>query len=191
MEATDTSADPPDVRQASLVPTAIIGLAFLVVAVLFLYDSSWYFIFKTIHVLFAVIWIGGGALLTVYGLRAERAHDPGEILQVARMATFAGERIFAPSGIIVFAAGMGMVLNASMDFNQFWLIFGLIAFAATFLTGIAVLGPRAKRLKEIVAAEGPEAPETQAAISQILLIARFDIAMLLLVIIDMVAKPFV
>ena len=42
----------------------------------------------------------------------------------------------------------------------------------------------------LVAEKGPEAPETQAAISQILLIARVDVAVLLLVIIDMVAKPF-
>jgi hypothetical protein len=42
----------------------------------------------------------------------------------------------------------------------------------------------------LVEGKGPEAPETQAAISEILLIARFDMAVLLLVIIDMVAKPF-
>jgi hypothetical protein len=34
------------------------------------------------------------------------------------------------------------------------------------------------------------APETQAAIRRILLIARFDVAVLLLVIADMVTKPF-
>ena len=75
MSAQDTTVEAPAPR-ASIVPTAIIGLAFLAVAVLFLWGSTWYFIFKTVHVLFAVIWIGGGALLTIYGLRAERAGDP-------------------------------------------------------------------------------------------------------------------
>jgi hypothetical protein len=37
---------------------------------------------------------------------------------------------------------------------------------------------------------GPTAPETQAAIKSILLIARFDIGVLLLVVVDMVTKPF-
>jgi hypothetical protein len=37
---------------------------------------------------------------------------------------------------------------------------------------------------------GPTAPETQKAIREILLIARFDIAVLLLVVVDMVVKPF-
>ncbi len=176
--------------RASLAPTALIGLAFLAVAVIFLWSSDWYFVFKTVHVLFAVIWIGGGALLTIYGFRAERAGEPGEIAHIAKMATFAGEKIFAPAGIVVLAAGIGMTLNASLTYDQFWLIFGLIGFAATFVIGIGVLGPRAKRLSALLETKGPEAPETQAAISQILLIARFDIAVLLLVIIDMVAKPF-
>ena len=38
--------------------------------------------------------------------------------------------------------------------------------------------------------KGPAAPETQAAIQRILLVARFDIAILLLVVADMVTKPF-
>ena len=55
---------------------------------------------------------------------------------------------------------------------------------------IADLGPRAKRLEELMKTAGPRAPETQAAIKSILLIARFDMAVLLLVIVDMVVKPF-
>ena len=178
-------------RPASLVPTAIIGLAFLVVAVIFLWGATWYFIFKTVHVLFAVIWIGGGALLTIYGLRAERAGDPSEVAQISRMAAFAGEKIFAPAALVVLAAGIGMTFNAKMSYDQFWLIFGLIGFASTFVIGMGVLGPKAKRLSVTAAEKGPEAPETQAAISQILLIARVDMAVLMLVVIDMVAKPFI
>jgi hypothetical protein len=37
---------------------------------------------------------------------------------------------------------------------------------------------------------GPEHPETLAVIDRILLIARVDAAVLLLVIVDMVTKPF-
>jgi hypothetical protein len=37
---------------------------------------------------------------------------------------------------------------------------------------------------------GPYAPESQAVLGRILLAARIDIAVLLLVVIDMVVKPF-
>ncbi|HET6945991.1 MAG TPA: hypothetical protein VFI01_11615 [Gaiellaceae bacterium] len=38
--------------------------------------------------------------------------------------------------------------------------------------------------------KGPDAPETQAAIRRVLLVVRFDVAVLLLVVADMAVKPF-
>src|SRR5919202_1343162 len=64
------------------------------------WSTSWYAAFKAVHVVFAVTWIGGGLLLTILGLVAERKNDPAEIASIARQAAFAGERIFAPAGLI-------------------------------------------------------------------------------------------
>ena len=83
-----------------------------------------------------------------------------------------------------------LTLCADLGFGHFWLIFGLLGFASSFVIGIGVLSPRARKLDTLLAEQGPEAAETQAAISQILLIARFDIAVLALVVVDMVTKPF-
>ena len=110
--------------------------------------------------------------------------------QITKMAAFAGEKVFAPAAIVVLAMGISMVLNADLGFGHFWLIFGLLGFASTFIIGIGVLSPRARKLDAILAEKGPQAPETLAAISEILLIARVDMAVLGLVIVDMVTKPF-
>jgi uncharacterized membrane protein len=185
-----TSEATPTTRPASLLPSALIGAAFLVVAVVFAASSSWYATFMTVHVLFVVIWIGGGALLTVFGVLAERTNDPAQLSQIARMAAFAGERIFAPAGLVVVAMGVAMVLNAHLGFGHFWIVFGLLGFLATFVIGIGVLSPMAKKVEALLRDKGPSDPETQAAISRILVIARADVAMLLLVIVDMVTKPF-
>jgi hypothetical protein len=53
-----------------------------------------------------------------------------------------------------------------------------------------VLGPQAKRIGQMLETKGPTAPETQAAIRRILLVARVDEGVLLLVVADMVLKPF-
>ena len=168
----------------------MIGLAFLVVAIVFLSGAAWYTGFKTIHVLFVVIWIGGGMAITILGLRAERAGSGAEVATIARQAAFMGERVFAPAAVVVVASGIGMVSNASLGFDHFWIEFGLLGFLSTFVIGVAVLMPRAKKLVALLDARGPDDPEAQAAVSSILLIARADMAVLLLVIIDMVAKPF-
>ena len=178
-------------NRGSLVPTALIFGAFLVLAIVFAVSAgSWYATFMTVHVLFVVIWIGGGALLTVFGIRAERSLDWDQGTQIAKMAAFAGERIFAPSGLIVVLMGIAMVLNAHIGFGHFWIIFGLLGFLTTFLLGVGVLSPMAKKLNALIQEKGTEAPETQEAMTKILLVARADMAMLLLVIVDMVTKPF-
>ena len=41
-----------------------------------------------------------------------------------------------------------------------------------------------------MAAQGPDATETQAAIQKILLIARIDMGVLLIIVTDMILKPF-
>ena len=187
----ETSASSASAAQRpSLLPTGLVLLAFLVVAVVFCSTADWYLTFKALHVSFAVIWIGGGFMLTILGIIAEREQDEEQIVVVVRQASFVGERIFTPASLIVLLAGIAMMINVDWGWDHFWVTFGLLGFLATFVTGIAVLSPRAKKVKALVATAGPAAPETQAAIRELLLIARIDLAVLLLVIVDMVVKPF-
>ena len=138
----------------------------------------------------AVVWVGGGVLLTILALRAQRESDPRAVVTVAQQAAFAGEKIFAPAGLIVFLMGIAMMINTNWGWGKFWVVFGLLGYAATFITGIGVLSPLAKKVHASAEQNGPEHPTTLALIDRILLIARVDVAVLLLVIADMVVKPF-
>ena len=128
--------------------------------------------------------------LDFLALRAERAHDPQEMATIARQAAFVGERVFAPVGLLVLLAGIGMVVNLNIDWSTSWIVAGLVGYAITFLTGLLVLSPMAKRIGTLMETKGAEAPETQEAIQRILLVARVDVGVLLLVVAVMVLKPF-
>jgi len=143
-----------------------------------------------VHVVGAVIWVGGGMTLTILAARAERSKDPTEMSTIARQAAFVGERVFAPVGLLVFLMGIAMVINLHWGWGTTWIVIGLVGYVVTFLTGLLVLGPQAKRVGKLIETKGAEAAETQAAIQRILLIARADIGVLLLVVADMVLKPF-
>jgi len=87
--------------------------------------------------------------------------------------------------------GIVMVINSpEIGFGDTWVIIGLVGFAISFVTGIAVLAPRARRLVELFDTVGSTAPQTQAAIREILLISRVDVAVLVIVVFDMLMKPF-
>jgi uncharacterized membrane protein len=182
-------------RRLSNTVTALIGLAVAIVAIVFIFHtnvftSHWYAFFKVVHVAGAVFWVGGGLTLTVLALRAERRSDPAEMAMIARQAAFVGERFFAPAGLLVLGMGIAMVVNLGLDWGKFWIVAGLVGYGLTFLTGLLVLGPQAKRVGKLIETKGPTDAETQSAISRILLVARVDEGILLLVVADMVLKPF-
>ena len=189
-----TSAQAPE-RGSNWI-TPVILLAVAGVGLLFAFkatdaSSTWFGIFKIVHVGFAVFWVGGGLLLTALALRAERSKDPEELATIARQATFVGEKLFAPASGIVLVMGIVMVINSpEIGFGDAWVIIGLVGFAISFVTGIAVLAPRARRIVELSDTVGVVAPQTQAAIREILLISRVDIAVLVIVVFDMLMKPF-
>jgi uncharacterized membrane protein len=190
----ETTTTPAAARRSSGALTAAIGIVALVLIVVFAFKSAWYpdwyALFRVVHVVVAVFWVGGGLLLTVLGLRAERADDPNEMATLARQAAFAGEKLFAPGGLIVLAMGIAMMINTNWGWGKFWVVAGLVGYALTFVTGVGVLSPLAKKVEAAVTAHGPEHPESIALIRRILLIVRVDVAVLLLVVADMALKPF-
>jgi uncharacterized membrane protein len=194
---TSAAAHAPAERRSSVRITVAIGLAVVAIGLVFVFNASdaphWFALFKWIHVTAAVFWVGGGLLLTVLGLRAEMSSDSNEIVTLARWAAWVGERLFAPAGLVVLAMGIAMLIHGGdpiVHWGKFWVIAGLVGYATTFITGVTVLSPQAKKIALLSESKGPTAPETIAAIRRILLIARFDIAVLLLVVADMITKPF-
>ncbi len=92
--------------------------------------------------------------------------------------------------VLGFGIGIGMIENLSLGWDQFWIVFGLVAWGLSAATGILFLGPEAKRLNAVAAEHGPKSPEAQARLRKILLVARVDVAFLFVIVLDMVAKPF-
>ena len=152
--------------------------------------NNWYSLFKAVHVLFAVIWVGGGVSIMIHAIRAQNARDAEGIVTVAKQAAFMGEKVFAPVGLVTFLMGIAMMINTSWGWGHFWVIVGLLGYASTFIVGVAILSPMAKKIDVSAEQNGPTHPETLALIGRIMLIARFDVAILMLVVLDMVTKPF-
>jgi uncharacterized membrane protein len=176
--------------------TIAILAAVVIIGVIFAFSGSaavlnnWYSLFKAGHVLFAVIWVGGGVTIFIHAIRAQTARDPEGIVTVAKQAAFMGEKVFAPVGLVTFLLGIAMMINTSWGWGHFWIIAGLIGYASTFIVGVAILSPLAKKIDESAEKNGPTHPETIALIERIMLIGRFDVAILMLVVLDMVTKPF-
>jgi uncharacterized membrane protein len=186
------AAAPTDVRRrrTSVVVTAAIAIALVVVFIVFAADTQWYTVFKMFHVGAAVIWVGGGIFITICALLAELSNDDDQLLAIGHWAEVVAGRLFPIMSFLVLGFGIGMIENLNWGWDQFWIVFGLVAWALSAATGILFLGPEAKRLNAVAAEHGPKSPQAQARLRRILLVARVDVAILFVIVLDMVAKPF-
>jgi uncharacterized membrane protein len=153
---------------------------------------TWYDWFKTLHVLAAVLWVGGGTTLAVYAILTQRQNTPEEMASVARKAALIGERMFTPLSLLVLAFGFGLMENdqSPWTYDQFFVIFALAGWGVSAATGLFFLGPEAKRLGRLMPTRAADDPEVQARSHRILLIARIDMLLLLAIVFVMRAKPF-
>jgi uncharacterized membrane protein len=177
-------------RRTTLAVSGGIALAVVVIGIVFAASAPWYFVFKMLHVSAAVVWVGGGLFLTLCALLAELANNDEQLLQVGHWAEVVAGRLFPLMSFVVLGFGIAMTAKGDIGYNQFWIIFGLIAWAASAATGILFLGPEAKRLNAVAAKFGPNSPEAKARLQRILLVARADVALMFVIVFDMVLKPF-
>jgi uncharacterized membrane protein len=143
---------------------------------------------KAFHVFFAVIWVGGTAMINIFALFAVRSRLPGRGAEFAREAEWVGTRILTPVSLAV--VGLGFWLIYELDWGYpLWIVIGLIGFGLSFLLGVGFLGPQSGKIAKAIDEFGPDSPQAQALIRRVLVVARIDLLILAVVIFDMVLKP--
>ncbi len=146
---------------------------------------TWYEFLLFVHIAAAVIWLGGAFTFQMYGFVVRRGGDPEEMARFAGRAGSLAERMFVPASLVVILAGIGLMIDGNWDWGQLWVIFALVTFAASFLTGVLVISPIAKRIPTV----GPTTPAGQALIERLFTILRIDLAFMYAIVFAMVVKP--
>lgn len=148
---------------------------------------DWYLFTKFLHVTFAVIWVGGAAVMMMLGAHAARQRDDADLVAVVLKVAFLGGRVFMPAGLLTLASG-AVTVWLGRGWEELWVILGLAGFALTFLLGAAVLKPRSEKIEAAHRASGVT-PDLVRQCREILQIAKFDTVLLFAIIADMVLKP--
>jgi uncharacterized membrane protein len=151
---------------------------------------SRYELYLFVHVAAAIIWVGGGAMLILLGIRAERSGEDARLKGVLDDIVGVSEKVIVPASLVVLVAGVLMVVDGPWAFDQLWIVLGLIGYLATAATGIGVLTPGSKRIDAMIKADGGvTTPVSIHETRKLLTLARVDVVTLFVVIADMVFKP--
>ena len=145
-----------------------------------------YSLLKTLHVLSATAWVGGGLMGIALGFTAARSRSDEALLDTMAQLEWCARRIFVPCSFATLGFGLGMTWLGNLWLDA-WIVVGLVGIAAVIAMGIVVLGPRIDRLLALRAA-GRTLDAVRLA-RQVLLAASLDGVLLVLIVIDMVLKP--
>ena len=146
-----------------------------------------YDVAKYVHILSAVIWVGGAVYVQLLVLRAQRS-DPTLVGRLGPEIEFIGTRVFIPASILLFVAGLYMTANR-WSFSQTWISIAIALWLLSVLVGSLYLGPQSKKIGQLVAAEGPASPAAGVLLARIFLISRLELVSFAVIIALMVFKP--
>lgn len=153
--------------------------------------NSWQSWLLYLHVLGAMVWIGGGASLSLIGLRARRQRDRAAVTAFAHILGYVGVRAFMPSLLIVLATGLAMALDgAGWSLSRPWILIGLGLFLIAFLIGAVYLSRLGIALERTVTSPDYALNDATPMIGRWLAGYNVILLVLLAAVWDMIFKPF-
>jgi uncharacterized membrane protein len=141
------------------------------------------------HILMAIVWVGGAIAMQLLASRVQRVGTRAQLVEMTEHIEFVATRLFIPASLILLILGIWMV-SLRWSFGQTWVILGIAMFLYSFISGSLYLSPQMRRVKAVVAQDGPESDQVAALAGRIFLVSRVELVFLVLIVLDMVLKPF-
>ncbi len=144
--------------------------------------------FRFLHVLSAIIWVGGGAMMQLLINRATEL-GPETTAEFSKAAEWTSQHVFMPAAFSALGFGIATVAAGGYDWAAMWIGLGFAGFLVSALIGTAILGPTYKKMAALAAERGPHDPVVTHMARRIQFAGRVDLIILIAVVFVMVVKP--
>ena len=166
------------------------GLTLIAGSVVMLwYAPDSYSIYKALHVIAIVIWVGGDISLTTLGIVFERRRDADTLAAIGKLGSWIGVKVYTPAAFAVFAFGVALIEKGGWGWGIVWIDLALAGWAIAISVGVGFVGPELGRIDRAAMEHGPESAEVARRVRRLFTVFRFDTVILILVVLDMTAKP--
>jgi uncharacterized membrane protein len=148
-----------------------------------------YNVFKLLHVVAAIVWVGGICTLTVFIARLTAERDQAVFRALLRQVTSYGQFVIAPAMGITLLAGIATAARAGFPFSQLWITWGFIGIIVSFLLGLTLIRPAVMTLGRLAATAEPDDTRMAGPRRRLVTLYALNLALLLSVVAAMVVKP--
>jgi uncharacterized membrane protein len=148
-----------------------------------------YELYLAVHILCAVLWVGGGVSVHILGRWVANTGDPERMVAFNRDAVKIGNVFYAPLALVLIVVGVLLVEEVGYEYSELWIALGFLGWLFSLVVGLGFYAQQARKIEAAVVADGPTSVAAQEGIRRILLINSIEITVLVLVVIDMAIKP--
>jgi uncharacterized membrane protein len=149
---------------------------------------SWYELWLFLHILAAITWVGGAAVIQVFGVLTKRAADPAKTAFFAQNVSWVVMRIFLPASVLILISGIGLLETSFWEWGDAFVVVGLILWAAVSAVAFGYLGRALGQASTRLTTDGPS-PELALHIRNLVWTSRVLLAALVVIVFVMTVKP--
>ncbi len=144
-----------------------------------------------LHVLFAILWVGGNVMLNLVAIRARTSGDSTQLASLFRTLAWFGSRYFVPVSLLTLVFVFWIMAEGDWSYGDNpWIIVSLAIYAVAFLIGMLFFGPESNRIVQLLDTDpAVERVDTRKRMARYLNIAHVDASALMVIVFLMAAKP--
>ena len=148
-----------------------------------------YLLFKFVHVVVVIVWIGGVCTLTVINARLAREPDQAVVAALIGQSRFYGTAVIGPAAALTLIAGIAAAARADIPFSSLWISWGFTTILLSVLLGAVPIRLVTAQVGKLTALADPHDPRLAAARQRLTILNAINLLVLLSAVWVMVAKP--
>jgi uncharacterized membrane protein len=111
-------------------------------------------LFKFLHILAVIVWVGGVLTVNVLQVLTGRGHDRAAQASLLRLSDVYGRAVIAPAAALTLVTGLVRVEQIDVGYGTFWVAWGIAAIILSLALGATLIRVTNAELRR-VAADAP------------------------------------
>jgi uncharacterized membrane protein len=108
-------------------------------------------LFKFLHILAVIVWVGGVLTVNVLQVLTGRGHDRAAQASLLRLSDLYGRAVIAPAAALTLVTGLVRVEQINVGFGTFWVAWGIAAIVLSLALGATLIRVTNAELRRIAA----------------------------------------
>jgi len=147
-----------------------------------------YTLFKFLHIVGAIGWIGGFISFSILSTQAARETNPAVLATMEHLMRLNGMVVIGPASGLTLICGIVMIAVSGLGV-PLWVIWGFAAIVVSVALGAALIGRTNKALRDVAAAAEPNHTRLSILQRRLVTLNVINLLVLLSAVWAMVAKP--